>query len=215
MAAEQGLHSIKALSAGGAQGVGRGHSWPQLTKGTFLTMWHQAQHTGLGGRRRKWGAVMRFVLPNHHYMGWSPAFLGIAQHLPAQGQQWINYFFLFHIYSQLLLYLLNCIYIPTHKFSQFYPSNSLPHPAEWGVNEWLCGAELLAGVKPWHIRTATSLVNNSLLLPRNKLEIKLFSQDEKELSSNFYIQFIHINWILSKLRISGAKKKKKVCEQNC
>ena len=43
--------------AGGAQGVGRGHSrdsWPQLTKGISHTIWRHAQHIKLGeeeGRR--------------------------------------------------------------------------------------------------------------------------------------------------------------------
>ena len=77
--------------AGGAQGVGRGHSrdsWPQLTKGIFHTIWHHAQHIKLEeeeGGRGTFGA-MAFVIPSNHYVWWSPAFLEMAEQLPAEGK---------------------------------------------------------------------------------------------------------------------------------
>jgi len=38
--------------------------------------------------RRKWGTfrVMAFAFPSNHYMQWSPAFLGMAEQLPADGK---------------------------------------------------------------------------------------------------------------------------------
>ena len=40
------------------------------------------------GRRRKVGTsgIMAFVFPSNHYAWWSPAFLGMAEHLPACGK---------------------------------------------------------------------------------------------------------------------------------
>ena len=50
-----------------------------------------------GGRRRKGGTfgVMAFVFPIHRYTWWSPAFLEMAEHLPANGSsEWIPCFVL-------------------------------------------------------------------------------------------------------------------------
>ena len=45
-----------------------------------------------GGRRRNRGTfgVTTFVFPSHCYAWWSPAFLEMAEHLPAHGKLWMN-----------------------------------------------------------------------------------------------------------------------------
>ena len=89
------------------------------------------------GRRRKWGmfGVMVFVFTGNHYTWWSPAFLEVAEHLPADGKRRMNS--LLCLCVQLLLYL-NCLYLNLWVFSlllfQFSP------PSHWGwVSERLCG----------------------------------------------------------------------------
>jgi len=49
------------------------------------------------GGRRKGGMfrVMAFVCPSNCYAWWSPAFLEMAAHLPADGKQWTNPLFCF------------------------------------------------------------------------------------------------------------------------
>ena len=39
--------------------------------------------------------VMVFVFPSHCYTWWSPAFLEMAEHLPAHGKEWMNSLFCF------------------------------------------------------------------------------------------------------------------------
>ena len=39
--------------------------------------------------------VLVFVFPSKHYAWWSPAFLEMAEHLPANGKYWINSLFYF------------------------------------------------------------------------------------------------------------------------
>lgn len=63
-------------------------------KGISQTMWHHAQHIKLGEEEGMFG-IMGFVFPSHHYMWWSPAFMVIAEHLPAHGQWWMNSLFCF------------------------------------------------------------------------------------------------------------------------
>jgi len=76
---------------GGAPGTERGHSrdsWPQLAKGISHTVRRRAQQIklveeGKGGTFR----VMASVFPSNRHVGWSPALLEIAEHLPAGGKQ--------------------------------------------------------------------------------------------------------------------------------
>lgn len=57
---------------------------------------------------------------------------------------------LLHLRAWLLLYLSNCLYLKPWVFSLLLFRFSPPsHPGQ--VGEWLCGAELLPGVKPLHI----------------------------------------------------------------
>lgn len=66
------------------------------------------------GGRREWGMSggMVFVIPRHCYMGWRPAFLEMAEHLPAGGKWGIDSFFCFVCLQSFSLYLLNeCVYV--------------------------------------------------------------------------------------------------------
>lgn len=78
------------------------------------------------GGRRKWGmsGVMVFVIPNHHYMWWSPAFLEMAEHLPAGGKWGVDPLLCF-VCVQFFLYLLNHVYLK-REFSPF--PDSFLHP---------------------------------------------------------------------------------------
>lgn len=49
--------------------------------------------------------------------------------------------------TQLLLYVLNCLYLNPHVFS-LLPFQFFPQTHVWGVSKYLCGAELLTGVNP-------------------------------------------------------------------
>lgn len=65
--------------------------------------------------------VMKFVFPSHYSMWWSHALLGMAEHLPKFGTQWMNSLFCFvcvHSFSY------------THELSHHYSSNFFPHPTE-------------------------------------------------------------------------------------
>lgn len=69
--------------------------------------------------------VMVFVIPRHCYMGWRPAFLEMAEHLPAGGKWGIDSLFCFVCVQSFSLYLLNeCVYVNLW-FSPF--PDSLPH----------------------------------------------------------------------------------------
>lgn len=63
--------------------------------------------------------VRASALSRTRYPRGRPAFLAMAKHLPS-GEAASSFF--------LLLYPLNCL-ISAHKFSPFYPSDPLPHPA--------------------------------------------------------------------------------------
>ena len=71
---------------------------------------------GRGGGAAAFG-VMVFVFPSNHYVWQSPAFLGMAEHLPAHGKWGMNSFALLSLCVQLLLYLLNCLYVNQRVFS--------------------------------------------------------------------------------------------------
>lgn len=97
------------------------------------------------GGRGKWKmfGVTTFVFPSHHYMWWSPAFMGLAAHLPVHGKQWMNSFVCFAVY------LLSCLYHNLQVFAflpRFLPSSC------WGGASKQCGSELPDRVKPKHLK---------------------------------------------------------------
>lgn len=110
--------------------------------------WHHAQHIkwrrikGRGGTFR----VMAFCFPNHHYVWWSPAFLGMGDHLLPLGTLGNNSLFYFSdrivvcdAFSSLIKLSLS-----QPEFSHFYPSTFSPHSTDrkWvscrgGLSCWL------------------------------------------------------------------------------
>lgn len=107
-----------------------------------------------GARRREEGEhtsrVTAFVFPSHHSMWWSCAVLAMAEHLPAHGNCWMNPLFGFAFLTKLS-------WSQPTGFLTSLPVLS-PIPCE---GRELCGAELLAGVKPhsenkynWHFHMA-------------------------------------------------------------
>lgn len=75
------------------------------------------------------------------YPGWSPAFLGLPEHLPAHGNQWMNS--LLCLSTQVLLSLLSCLHLNPWDFSLLFCWFSPPSTVgEWvsgcmGLNCWL------------------------------------------------------------------------------
>lgn len=123
------------------QWAGRWHrweSWPCVTQGTSCTIGHHSQQAGRRRNRRTFRAVL-FNFPSHRFMCWSPAFLGMAKHLPLGSGELIPF-----IFAQLLLPLLNGLCLNKQVFSLFQFS---PPSHQGGVSERLCRAELLAGIK--------------------------------------------------------------------
>ena len=104
--------------AEGAQEAGRGHKPGQLSP---TDQWDVPYHTTscsadkVGGRRRKRRDVWSDgdCLPKSPW--WSPAFLAVPEHLPASGKEWMNS--LLCLCVQLLLYLLNRLYLSPRVFS--------------------------------------------------------------------------------------------------
>jgi len=94
--------------------------------------------------------VTAFVVPSNSYARRSPAFLEVAEHLPTDGKVWSNPLFCLWLCVQLLLSLLNCLYLNPQVFS-LLPFWFCPPSHLRGVSEWLHGTELPAGgVKPQH-----------------------------------------------------------------
>lgn len=79
--------------------------------------------------------VMAFVFPHDTCDGWSPAVLGMVQHLPVHGKWGKNS--LLSLLVWLLLSLLHCL-VSAHGFSHFYLCDFLPHPT-WVREQQLCG----------------------------------------------------------------------------
>jgi len=77
--------------------------------------------------------MMVFVFPSNPHAWWSPAFLEMAEHLPADGKWWMNSLFLFACACGFC-FTYSTVFISAHRFSHFYPSSSLPRPT--GGNEW-------------------------------------------------------------------------------
>jgi len=82
----------------------------------FHALWHHAQYINLGGTGRKGGHLgLRHLSSQVSYASWSPAFLGVAEHLPAHEEQQMNFWFCLH--TRLLFYVLNWFYINLRVFS--------------------------------------------------------------------------------------------------
>lgn len=72
----------------------------------------------VGERRmeeRKFGVIV-FVFPGHCYMWWGPAFLEMAEHLPAHGKQWTHSLAFYPCVCGFCLPYLS-VFISTHMFS--------------------------------------------------------------------------------------------------
>lgn len=99
-------------------------------------------------------------LPNHHCVWWSPASLEMAEPLPMGSGEWTSFLTLtafalpiklaLGVFSVLILYLI--IF--------------LSHCGEerW-VTVWLCGLQVLSGIKPQHLSTKSGVIY--LLLQQN------------------------------------------------
>lgn len=98
--------------------------WPQVTTGIFQSAWCWAQHIKPVRRKRKEGTIRVTVLvfPSHHYMCWSPAFLGIAEH---HGKWWVNSLFCF-VCVHGFCFTHWTAFISTHELSHSF--NFLLHP---------------------------------------------------------------------------------------
>ena len=155
------LHRVKAFSAlsphpsseraGGAQEAGRGHSrdsWPQLTKGIFHVSTSCSAYKARGRRKAGMFGVHGILPPpSNRWEGWSvmdPCFPGDGwTPAPQMGSDEWNSLFCSACVC-VLLYLLN-----PWVFSLLPLWFSPPSHCR-GVSEQLCGAWLLAGVKPQH-----------------------------------------------------------------
>lgn len=132
--------------AGGVQGVGKGHSWyswPKDIPPPVTSCWAYGAR-GRRGEHSKW-----WCWPSQEPVtrepcfpgdGWAPACLWEV----GNGLHGLLWWLLW-----LSLYLLNCLYLKTWVFSLLlcWLSSFI---LKWGeVTEWLCGAAMPAGVKPW------------------------------------------------------------------
>lgn len=96
-----------------------------------------------GSRRRKGSTfrVMEFTIPSYCYMGWSPDFLGMAEHLSAHGKRWMNSLICFAGMCSLCFTYYICL--SPWEFFLLLPSQF--SPTVGNVSEWLCEAQLLSG----------------------------------------------------------------------
>ena len=138
----QGFFSFScpaSKKAGGAQEVGRGHrqdSWPKLAKGIFHTIWCHAQHIKLGGRRRKgetFGVVV-FVFPSNLRV-MEPCFPGDGWTPVCRWEAVNEFLVLLCLRAQLLLSLLNCLYLSPWVFL-LLPFWFSPHPTSERAALW-------------------------------------------------------------------------------
>lgn len=98
-------------------------------------------HMKLGEKEQGRIRVMAFVSLSHSW--WSPALLGMAEHLPmGSGEQ-----FLFCFSLECSFWFNFCLYLNPWVYAIFTLWFSPPSHCR-GVRECLCGAELLFGVKP-------------------------------------------------------------------
>jgi len=139
--------------AGDAQDAGRGHNqdkWPKSTEEVFHIIWCHAQQQNLGKRKRKgkeefWMKMLRMmvpVFPSNCYAGWSPVFLRMGKHLPADGKEWKN---------SLFCFAYVCIFALPIKLSLSQPKSFhtfafiILFPIPQRGSKWLCGAKLPNG----------------------------------------------------------------------
>lgn len=80
------------------------------------------------GKKGGWFRVTVFVFPRNHYMWWSPAFLEMAKHLPANGKELINSLFCFACIGRFWFpYYLNPQVFALLP-SLFSPPSAIPSP---------------------------------------------------------------------------------------
>lgn len=78
------LKLLDQKEVGGTQIGGRGHSLTPtdpIDIPDHMASW--SAHRSQGRREKGTVRVMVSVFPNHHCMRWTPAFLGMTEHLPA------------------------------------------------------------------------------------------------------------------------------------
>lgn len=152
--AEPCLHSIEAFSAAHLNNYGMG--WVstrnrEATQVGQLTLADLRNISGYmipcsahsAGGRRKWviSGEMVFVIPSHCYMWWSPAFLEMAEHLPAGGKWQIDFLFCF-VCVNYFSFTYWTVFISTMSFFPFLIPSSIPlwgseQAAVWGwVARW-------------------------------------------------------------------------------
>jgi len=134
------------------------------TAGTADPSWPKGCPTSYGVllNSRTWGmneeegtfGVMTSVFPSDRKVWWRPVFLEMAEHLSADGKQRINFLFSFACMVQLLLYLLNCIYLKPWVFPVLLLQFSSPSHCR-GERNRQCWTELCTGVKPEQSATVT------------------------------------------------------------
>lgn len=74
------------------------------------------------------------VFPGNCCMWQGPAFLDLAEHLPAHRKRWINYLFCLACVHSFFLYLLNCFYFNKQVFPLLSNLFSLPsHRGAWTI----------------------------------------------------------------------------------
>ena len=95
-----------------------------------------------GGRRRtgRLFGLMEFVFSSNYYAWWSPAFLEMAEHLPADGKWWRNSLFCFAC-MRSFCFIYSTVFISIHEFSHFYLLILCPIPAG---GEWASGCLVLS-----------------------------------------------------------------------
>lgn len=82
-------------------------------------------------RKGRTFGVMEFVFPTHYFLMVRPCFPGWTAACPWEV---LNEFPAFHCLHAQLFFTYWTLFISTHAFSYFYPSESLPHPSGWGLS---------------------------------------------------------------------------------
>lgn len=126
--------------AGGAQQLGGDTKSAQRYPNPYSVVL-SSKRWGKGGR----GGHSQWQCCECHNTAMSPAFLGVAEQLPANGKQWMA---LLWLSAKILLYLIDYS-ISAYEFSRIYLSGSLPHPT-WGGERAAARCLFTCGVKPPH-----------------------------------------------------------------
>lgn len=140
---------------------------------------------------------MAFVIPSNHYMWWTPAFLEMAEPLPAHGEWWMNYLLCFACTCSFFFNLLHCLYLNPQVFLTF--TFLILCPTHWG--EWVnsCGAELTVEVKPpqycmWFTQSVPAYNGTEHSDAMSELYLGLFTASRNQL---LYVGAYFINAWLS------------------